>query len=95
MKDHETLPLVPVKSRTGVYLYDFDGNRYIDAVSCSSGVEAALKMSYHYHPNLGKRKALFLSLSNSYHGETIGTLSVWDVELYPKMRKTSSFMAGM
>ena len=26
MKDHETLPLVPVKSGKGVYLYDFEGN---------------------------------------------------------------------
>ncbi len=33
MKDHETLPLVPIKSGKGVYLYDFDGNAYIDAVS--------------------------------------------------------------
>jgi len=143
MKDHETLPLVPVKSGKGVYLYDFEGNSYIDAVSSwwvnlfghanetinnkikvqldtlehvllagfthepaielahrlvnitpegldkvfyvdngSSAVEAALKMSYHYHLNRGKRKALFLSLSNSYHGETIGALSVGDVELY-------------
>jgi adenosylmethionine-8-amino-7-oxononanoate aminotransferase len=143
MKDHETLPLVPVKSGKGVYLYDFDGNAYIDAVSSwwvnlfghanetinnkvkaqidtlehvllagfthepaielahklvnitpkdmakvfyvdngSSAVEAALKMSYHYHLNRGKRKAVFLSLTNSYHGETIGALSVGDVELY-------------
>jgi len=143
MKDHETLPLVPVKSGKGVYLYDFEGNGYIDAVSSwwvnifghanesinnkikaqldtlehvllagfthepavelahklvnitpkdlakvfyvdngSSAVEAALKMSYHYHLNRGKRKPLFLSLSNSYHGETIGALSVGDVELY-------------
>ena len=143
MKDHETLPLVPVKSGKGVYLYDFDGNAYIDAVSSwwvnifghanetinnkvkaqidtlehvllagfthepaielahklvnitpkdmakvfyvdngSSAVEAALKMSYHYHFNRGKRKAVFLSLTNSYHGETIGALSVGDVELY-------------
>lgn len=143
MKDHETLPLVPIKSGKGVYLYDFDGNDYIDAVSSwwvnifghanesinnkvkaqidtlehvllagfthepaielahklvnitpkdlakvfyvdngSSAVEAALKMSYHYHLNRGKRKALFLSLTNSYHGETIGALSVGDVQLY-------------
>jgi len=143
MKDHETLPLVPIKSGKGVYLYDFDGNAYIDAVSSwwvnlfghanesinnkvkaqidtlehvllagfthepaielahklvnitpkdlakvfyvdngSSAVEAALKMSYHYHLNLGKRKPLFLSLTNSYHGETIGALSVGDVQLY-------------
>ncbi len=143
MKDHETLPLVPIKSGKGVYLYDFEGNSYIDAVSSwwvnlfghanktindkikaqldslehvllagfthepavelahklvnitpetlvkvfyvdngSSAVEAALKMSYHYHLNLGKCKPLFLSLTNSYHGETIGALSVGDVALY-------------
>ena len=143
MKDHETLPLVPIKSGKGIYLYDFEGNSYIDAVSSwwvnlfghsnekintkikeqldtlehvllagfthepavelahklvnitpkelkkvfyvdngSSAVEAALKMSYHYHLNKGKRKPIFLSLKNSYHGETIGALSVGDVSLY-------------
>ena len=143
MKDHETLPLIPIRSGKGVYLYDFEGNSYIDAVSSwwvnlfghtntqinakikaqldtlehvllagfthepavelahklvnitpealkkvfyvdngSSAVEAALKMSYHYHLNSGKRKPVFLSLTNSYHGETIGALSVGDVSLY-------------
>jgi len=143
MKDHETLPLIPVQSGKGVYLYDFEGKRYIDAVSSwwvnlfghanpfinarikaqvdrlehvllagfthepaielahrlvalspeklqkvfyvdngSSAVEAALKMSYHYHLNCGKKKALFLSLTNSYHGETLGALAVGDVSLY-------------
>ena len=48
----------------------------------SSGVEVALKMSFHYHKNRGERRELFLSLTNSYHGETIGALSVGDVELY-------------
>ena len=143
MKDHETLPLIPIRSGKGVYLYDFEDKAYIDAVSSwwvnlfghanaqinakvkeqidtlehvllagfthepavelahklvnltpsklkkvfyvdngSSAVEAALKMSYHYHLNLGKRKPIFLSLTNSYHGETIGALSVGDVSLY-------------
>lgn len=143
MKDHETLPLIPIKSGKGVYLYDFEGNSYIDAVSSwwvnlfghanpfinekikaqletlehvllagfthepaielahklvditpeglskvfyvdngSSAVEAALKMSYHFHLNKGKKKPVFLSLTNSYHGETIGALSVGDVALY-------------
>ncbi|MCB4776640.1 MAG: adenosylmethionine--8-amino-7-oxononanoate transaminase [Sulfurovum sp.] len=143
MKDHETLPLIPIKSGRGVYLYDFEGNSYIDAISSwwvnlfghanpaintkvkkqldtlehvllagfthepavelahrlvsitphglkkvfyvdngSSAVEAALKMSYHYHRNKGRSKSLFLSLTNSYHGETIGALSVGDVALY-------------
>ncbi len=33
MKDHETLPVIPVKSGKGVWLEDFEGNRYIDAIS--------------------------------------------------------------
>ncbi len=33
MKDHESLPLIPFQKGKGVWLYDFDGNRYIDAVS--------------------------------------------------------------
>lgn len=144
MKDHEKLPLIPIKKAHGIYLEDFEGNRYIDAISSwwvnmfghtnsyinnkiqeqlvslehvilagfthegvvklserlvqltpdglskcfyadngSSAVEVALKMSYHAHKNDGKKgKNLFVSLTNSYHGETIGALSVGDVELY-------------
>jgi adenosylmethionine-8-amino-7-oxononanoate aminotransferase len=143
MKDHETLPLIPISRGEGVYLYDFDNKSYIDAISSwwvnifghankhisarvkeqldtlehvllagfthkpavdlakklveitpkglekvffadngSSAVEVALKMSFHYHKNRGENRSLFLSLSNSYHGETIGALSVGDVELY-------------
>jgi len=143
MKDHENLPLIPIKKAEGVYLYDFEDNRYIDAISSwwvnifghtnkyisakikeqldtlehvllagfthkpavelanrlvkitpkglekvffadngSSAVEVALKMSFHYHKNRGENRPLFLSLTNSYHGETIGALSVGDVELY-------------
>jgi adenosylmethionine-8-amino-7-oxononanoate aminotransferase len=33
MKDHEWLPLIPVKSAEGVWLEDFDGHRYLDAIS--------------------------------------------------------------
>lgn len=33
MKDHEQLPLIPIKKAHGIYLEDFDGNRYIDAIS--------------------------------------------------------------
>lgn len=144
MKDHETLPLIPIKKAYGVYLEDFEGNSYIDGISSwwvnmfghtnkyindkikeqldtlehvilagfthepvvrlserlvkltpkgldkcfysdngSSAVEVALKMSYHAHFNDGKiNKTVFVSLKNSYHGETIGALSVGDVELY-------------
>ena len=144
MKDHEVLPLIPIQKAHGIYIEDFEGNRYIDAISSwwvnmfghtnsyinskikeqldrlehvilagftheqvvrlserlvkltpdglekcfysdngSSGVEIALKMSYHAHLNDGaKNKNIFVSLTNSYHGETIGALSVGDVELY-------------
>ena len=33
MKAHESLPLIPIARGEGVWLYDFDGNRYFDAVS--------------------------------------------------------------
>jgi adenosylmethionine-8-amino-7-oxononanoate aminotransferase len=33
MKVHETLPLVPIARGQGAWLYDFDGRRYLDAVS--------------------------------------------------------------
>ena len=48
----------------------------------SSAVEVALKMSYQYYANKGEKRPYFLSLSNGYHGETIGALSVSDVGLY-------------
>ncbi len=148
MKDHEILPLIPIKKAKGVYLEDFDGNNYIDAISSwwvnlfghsndyinekiyeqfqklehvilagfthesiirlserlvritpknldkcfyadngSSAIEVALKMSYHAHKNSGEEKPLFVSLTNSYHGETLGALSVGDVELYKQTYK--------
>src|SRR5205823_14144784 len=33
MKDHERLPLIPVRRGEGVWLEDFDGKRYLDAIS--------------------------------------------------------------
>lgn len=144
MKDHETLPLIPVRCGQGVWLEDMEGNRYIDAISSwwvnlfghchpainaaikaqldqlehvimagfshepvirlserlveitppglsrcfyadngSSAVEVALKMSFHYWRNQGYTgKTRFISLENSYHGETLGALSVGNVALY-------------
>ncbi len=144
MKRHETLPLVPIARGAGVWLYDFDGKRYLDAVSSwwvnlfghcnprinaaitdqlgklehvmlagfthepvvelserlaqlapaglghcfyasdgASATEIALKMSAHYWRNRGKpNKSGFISLQNSYHGETLGALSVTDVALF-------------
>jgi adenosylmethionine-8-amino-7-oxononanoate aminotransferase len=49
----------------------------------SSAIEVALKMSFHYWRNLGQeRKTRFIALTGSYHGETLGALSVTDVPLY-------------
>ena len=33
MKQHERTPLVPIARASGAWLYDFDGGRYLDAVS--------------------------------------------------------------
>jgi adenosylmethionine-8-amino-7-oxononanoate aminotransferase len=51
MKQHEWLPLVPVARGEGCWLYDFDGRRYLDAISswwvnlfghCNPRINAAL-----------------------------------------------------
>jgi adenosylmethionine-8-amino-7-oxononanoate aminotransferase len=145
MKDHESLvPMIPIAHGSGVWLYDHDGRRYLDAISSwwvnlfghanerisgavaaqaarlehvmlagfthepairlaealiglappglarcfyadngSSAVEVALKMSFHYWRNSGRSaKRRFVTLTNSYHGETLGALAVGHVELY-------------
>ncbi len=49
----------------------------------ASATEIALKMSAHFWRNTGKPdKTQFISLENSYHGETLGALSVTDVALF-------------
>ncbi|MCK5898508.1 MAG: adenosylmethionine--8-amino-7-oxononanoate transaminase [Methylococcales bacterium] len=49
----------------------------------SSAVEIALKMSFQSWRNQGNhQKTKFVSLENSYHGETLGALSVSNVALY-------------
>ena len=142
MKQHEAYPLIPIARGDGVWLYDTEGNRYLDAVSSwwvnlfghnnprikdaikqqldtlehvmlagfthapvvelseklakltglghafyasdgASATEIALKMSFHYWRNTGKpNKTQFISLQNSYHGETLGALGVTDVAIF-------------
>jgi adenosylmethionine-8-amino-7-oxononanoate aminotransferase len=144
MKHHEQLPLVPIARGEGLWLFDPEGNRYLDAVSSwwvnlfghcnprinaalrdqleklehvmlagfthepavqlserlsaltdhalghcfyasdgASATEIALKMSHHYWRNKGREeKAGFLCLEGSYHGETLGALSVTDVAIF-------------
>ncbi|AXE30262.1 adenosylmethionine--8-amino-7-oxononanoate transaminase [Chromobacterium phragmitis] len=49
----------------------------------ASATEIALKMSFHYWKNSGQPgKIRFVSLENSYHGETVGALAVTDVPLF-------------
>lgn len=49
----------------------------------SSAIEIALKMSFQYHMQIGKTtKKRFLALTDAYHGETLGALSVGGVDLY-------------
>lgn len=49
----------------------------------STSVEAALKMSFQYWRNTGRsRKTKFVHPRNSYHGDTIGAMSVGGIELY-------------
>ncbi len=49
----------------------------------ASASEIALKMSFHYWRNCGQSsKTKFISLQNSYHGETLGALGVTDVAIF-------------
>jgi len=144
MKDYEELAPIVIDHAKGVYLYDIQGNRYIDVISSwwcnllghcneristavkaqaeklehvifanfshtpaitlcdrlsklmpeglvrffftdngSSAVEAAMKMSFQYHFQTGNpQKKRFMALTDAYHGETIGALSVGGVDLY-------------
>ena len=52
----------------------------------SSAVEAALKLSFHYHQQTGHaKKTRFAAITDAYHGETLGALSVGDLDLYSKI----------
>jgi adenosylmethionine-8-amino-7-oxononanoate aminotransferase len=143
MRDHEDFPPIAIRRGEGVWLQDYDGKRYIDAISSwwvnlfghanprinaaitrqlgelehvilagfthepvvrlserlialapkglghcfyasdgSSAVEIALKMSFHHWHNQGQNRTHFITLANSYHGETLGALAVGDVALY-------------
>jgi adenosylmethionine---8-amino-7-oxononanoate aminotransferase len=53
----------------------------------SAGVEVALKMAFHWYRNRGDepRRTKFVALTNGYHGETVGALSVGDIPLYRRV----------
>jgi adenosylmethionine-8-amino-7-oxononanoate aminotransferase len=63
-------------------------NKVFFADNGSSAVEVALKLSFQYHQQTGHpEKRKFVSISNAYHGETLGALSVGDIDLYNKIYK--------
>lgn len=63
-------------------------NKVFFADNGSSAVEIALKLSFQYHLQTGSHnKKKFVSISDAYHGETLGALSVGDLDLYSKIYK--------
>ena len=66
---------------TGLTKFNFSDNG-------SAAVECALKMAFQYQYQTGKpNKNRFMCLSEGYHGETIGALSVGTMDLYAKIYK--------
>ena len=58
----------------------------------STAVEIALKIAYQYWQHKGKRdKTKFIHLENSYHGDTIGSVSVGGIDLFHKIYKPLLF----
>lgn len=54
----------------------------------SAAVECSLKMAFQYQYQTGKKKKTrFMCLSDGYHGETIGALSVGCLDLYAEIYK--------
>jgi len=144
MKDHELSPPIHIEKGEGIYLFDKDGKKYIDAISSwwvnlfghnnlrlnnalkeqltrmahvmfagvthtpaidlavslvehtpsnltkvffsdngSTSIEVALKMSLQYWQQVGeKKRTRFIYLTDGYHGETLGALSVCGINLF-------------
>lgn len=58
----------------------------------STAVEIALKMAFQYWQLKGKKnKTKFIHLKNSYHGDTIGSVSVGGIDIFHKIFKPLLF----
>ena len=58
----------------------------------STAVEIAIKMAYQYWQNAGeKKKVNIVHLSNSYHGDTLGSVSVGGIDLFHKVYRKLIF----
>jgi adenosylmethionine-8-amino-7-oxononanoate aminotransferase len=53
--------------------------------SGATAVEVALKMAYQFYYNRGEKRRRFLALKNSYHGDTIGSVSLGGMETFHKI----------
>ncbi len=59
--------------------------------SGATSVEIALKIAYQYYHNKGQKRNKFIALGQSYHGDTIGSVSVGGIELFHSIFKPMLF----
>ncbi len=60
--------------------------------SGSTSVEIAIKMAYQYWQNTGrKQKKDIVHLANSYHGDTLGSVSIGGIDLFHKVYRDLIF----
>ena len=59
--------------------------------SGATSVEIALKIAYQYFYNKGQKRDKFIALGESYHGDTIGSVSVGGIELFRSIFKPMLF----
>jgi adenosylmethionine-8-amino-7-oxononanoate aminotransferase len=58
----------------------------------STAVEIAVKMAYQYWQNTGQpKKRNIVHLNNSYHGDTLGSVSVGGIDLFHKVYRDLTF----
>jgi adenosylmethionine---8-amino-7-oxononanoate aminotransferase len=58
-------------------------NKVFYSDSGSTAVEVGLKIAFQYWRNIGREtKSMFVTLSNAYHGDTIGSVSLGGIDLF-------------
>lgn len=66
--------------------------RFFFSDNGSTAVEIALKMAFQYFQNRGERsKTRFVYLQDSYHGDTVGSMSVGGIGLYHELYQPLRF----